>query len=442
MKLKVTVELFDDADKLLLSQQTQEVIELSRQIKKGAKTNMDIKQHQQINGFLEKAIFEAKLKNMVLQCSCGSKEVIRNGYKKRKIKTLHGDIELNWPKIYCRRCNKHQLANKELLPKDSNINQDLEKVILELLPLTTSFEALANVLEKTKGIQVSPKEIERIVIQRGQHIKKLQTAEYEKIDEVTDKIKPEQAERLYIGADGTYVHSAEKNSRSFEGKFGVVFSDKVANISKNRNLLLRKRYCSSFLGKQDFGELLNVTAYKMGLEIAQETIYVCDGDRSLWKIKKEHFPAARGILDWNHISRNLHTAMLIIEDEQKRRKKSKKISDLLWHGKIRESLSILQRIIKETEGSRSVHIEKLKAFKKYIENNREWIINYEEARENGYYVGSSIMEGTINTIAANRLKKKRSRKWLRVGADSVARIITTMANNEFNSTWEKIYSLN
>ena len=185
---------------------------------------------------------------MQLKCSCGNKEIIRNGYKKRRIKTLHGRIELNWPKIYCPRCNKHQLANKELLPKDGNINQDLEKVVLELLPLTTSFEALAEVLLKTKGIEVSPKEIERIVIQRGQHIKKVQTAEYERIDEVTDKIKPKQGERLYIGADGTYIHSAEKDRKSFEGKFGIVFSDKVANISKGRNILLNKRYCSSFCG--------------------------------------------------------------------------------------------------------------------------------------------------------------------------------------------------
>lgn len=179
----------------------------------------------------------------------------------------------------------------------------------------------------------------------------------------------------------------------------------------------------------------------MGLEQAQETIYVCDGERSLWKIKQEHFPAAWRILDWNHINRNLHKAMLVVEDEEKRKKQTKMVSDLLWHGKIGESLSI--RIIKNTEcNNNRPDVEKLKEFKKYIENNREWIIDYEEAKSKGYYVGSSIMEGTINTIASNRLKKRRSRKWLRVGADSVARIITTMANNEFTSMWNEIYSLN
>lgn len=440
MKMKVTVELFDDADKLLLSQQTQEIIELNQQIQKGTKTNMDINQHRKVSNFIEKTIFEAKLKRMVLQCSCGNKDVIRNGYKKRKIKTIHGEIELNWPKIYCPKCNSHQLADKELLPEDSNINQDLEKVILELMPLTTSFEALSDVLKKTKGIEVSPKEIERIVIERGQHIKKLQTDEYERIDEAIDMIKPKPVDRLYIAADGTYVHSAEKNRESFEGKFGIVFSDEIANISKGRNILLHKRYCASFFGKEDFGELLNVSAYKMGLDSAMELIYVCDGDKSLWKIKKEHFPTALGILDWNHISRNLHKAMLIIEDEPKRKRLAREISDLIWHGQITKPLSKLERLIKEY--SAHPEIDKLKEFKTYIENNREWIIDYEETKKRGYYVSSSIMEGTINTIAANRLKKRRSRKWLRVGADSVSRIISTIANNEFDSVWDQIYSLN
>lgn len=153
---------------------------------------------------------------------------------------------------------------KDKLPKDSNINQDLERLVLELVPLTTSYEALSELLFKLRGIRISPKEIERIVIQRGKQIKDMQTQEYQRIDEVLKDIKPKPPERLYISADGTYVHSAEKDSRSFEGKFGVVFTDTLAHISKNRNFLLNKRYCSSFYGKEDFGELLNISAYKDG----------------------------------------------------------------------------------------------------------------------------------------------------------------------------------
>lgn len=59
-------------------------------------------------------------------------------------------------------------------------------------------------------------------------------------------------------------------------------------------------------------------AYKMRLDTAKEIIYVCDGDKSLWKIKEEHFGEAKGMLDWDHISCNLNKALRIIEDKGKR----------------------------------------------------------------------------------------------------------------------------
>jgi len=77
----------------------------------------------------------------------------------------------------------------------------------------------------------------------------------------------------------------------------------------------------------------------------------------------------------------------------RRRRLSKEISDLLWHGKITKPLSILEAIIREYHDNPDIN--RLIEFKTYIENNREWIIDYEEARNNGYYVGSSIMEGAI-----------------------------------------------
>ncbi|MBI4947232.1 MAG: hypothetical protein HY840_12635 [Bacteroidetes bacterium] len=331
---------------------------------------------------------------------------------------------------------------KDKLPKNSNINQDLERLVLELVPLTTSYEALSELLFKLRGIRISPKEIERIVIQRGKQLKDMQTDEYQRIDDVLKETKPKPTDRLYISADGTYVHSAEKDSHDFEGKFGVVFTDTVAHISKNRNFLLSKRYCSSFYGKEDFGELLNLTAYKMGIDSAQEVIYICDGDKSLWKIKREHFPLALGILDWTHISRNLHKALVIIEDEKKRKAKTKHLKSLLYHGNTEKTLSCLNRLILKEQKNNQVNdkLKYLTEFKGYLENNRDYIIDYEKTRSAGYLISSSVMESTINTIAANRLKKNRSRKWIRAGADGVSRVITAIKNNEWEKVWDHIYT--
>lgn len=441
MKLRISLEVFSDANRLL-SKETLEIINISNQINLGAKTDIDIDTYQRINSSLERQLLQAKLNQIKPQCVCGSKRYKKNGSVPRKLKTLNNDINLKAPKIYCKKCHKYTQMGKDKLPKDSNINQDLERLVLELVPLTTSYEALSELLFKLRGIRISPKEIERIVIQRGKQIKDMQTAEYQRIDDVLKEAKPNPTDKLYISADGTYVHSAEKDSKSFEGKFGVVFTNRLAHISKNRNLLLDKRYCSSFYGKEDFGELLNVTAYKMGLDTARETIYICDGDKSLWKIKQEHFPNSKGILDWTHISRNLHRALVLIADEKKRRRKTQQLKSLLYHGNTEKALSSLNRLIRQQQKEQqpSDKSEYLIEFKGYIENNRDYIIDYEKARTDGYLISSSVMESTINTIAANRLKKNRSRRWIRAGADGVSRVIVAIKNNEWDKVWSHIYT--
>lgn len=442
MKLKISLEVFSDANRLL-SKETLEIINISNQINLGAKTDIDIDTYQRINSSVERQLLQAKLNQIKPECVCGSKRHKKNGSVARKLKTLNNDISLKVPKIYCKKCHKYTQMGKDKLPKDSNINQDLERLVLELVSLTTSYEALSELLFKLRGIRISAKEIERIVIQRGKQLKDMQTQEYQRIDNVLKETPPPQpVNKLYISADGTYVHSAERDSKSFEGKFGVVFTDRLAHISKNRNFLLNKRYCSSFWGKEDFGELLNLTAYRMGLDTAKETIYICDGDKSLWKIKQEHFPNSKGILDWTHISRNLHRALVIIEDEKKRKAKTKHLKSLLYHGSTEKALSLLNRLILKEQKSNRLNdkLKYLTEFKGYLENNQDYIINYEKAQAGGYLISSSVMESTINTIAANRLKKNRSRKWIRAGADGVSRVITAIKNNEWEKVWNHIYT--
>ena len=180
----------------------------------------------------------------------------------------------------------------------------------------------------------------------------------------------------------------------------------------------------------------------MGLDNAQETIYICDGDKSLWKIKQEHFPNSKGILDWTHISRNLSRALAFIEDEKKHKRKTKQLKSLLYHGNTQKTLSLLNRLIlqQQKDNLPPKQLEALVEFKGYLENNQDYIIDYEKAKNDGYLISSSVMESTINTIAANRLKKNRSRKWIRAGADGVSRVITAIKNNEWEKVWNHIYT--
>lgn len=315
---------------------------------------------------------------------------------------------------------------------------------MELVPLTVSFEACSTVWKKTRHLKISGKEIERVVISRGAQIRTLQEVEYEKEQE---PILAEPPARLYISCDGTYCHSAEEGRQRIEGRLGMVFTDKEAEISKGRKVLLEKRYCASFFGKDDFADQLEREALKFHVEKAGRVIFTADGEKALWKIKEDRFPQALGILDWNHLSRKLTEGLVVIESRSEREKETEKIRSFLWEGKVDEALKDLKRLEareskKEDLGERQrKHLGTLHEYIEYVENNRPWIIDYEKAASQGLFIGSSIMESGINHMLANRLKKKRGRQWTRKGADSVARIVTTIANGDWQETWSKI-SLN
>lgn len=444
MRLKVTIEVFSDGGKEL-SKETVEIAKISNELELGAKTEVDVLRLRGVNQVIERSVLQAKIQEEPKGCECGSKRYKSNGSDGRVIKGINGEIEVRVGKIYCYGCGGYRTVGNKKLPPEGNISQELERLILELVPMTISYEGLSEVLYKLRGIKISPKEIERIVKERGKQIRDLQRDDYEQIDERLKEEKPKGKKRLYISSDGTYVHSVEGDKQKMEGKFGVVFSDEMAKVSRGHNMLMEKRYCSTFYGKEEFGEMLNATAYRMGLEQSKEVIYLCDGEKSLWDIKGKYFGEAKGILDWNHVSRNLHKSLVVMEDNEKRKAKSQEIGDLLYTGEVVKALEKIEKLIRrlqKQEGVSEKRLEKLKEFKGYIKNNQDYIIDYGKAKEEGYFISSSVMEATVNLIGANRLKKKRGRQWTRLGADGVTRVIGCIKNNEWNKVWNEIYTKN
>lgn len=247
---------------------------------------------------MRKRSLKAKPALVFLKCDCPrAPHHQRNGSKFRELITLHHALELKWPQARCTRCGRSGLLSESHLISEARISAPLEKLILEIAPLSVSYEAASQILEKTRGISISAKEIERIVLRRGTQIAQLQAEELAAIDQALTQHPPKAPQRLYIGADGMYVQSQEGRGRRFEGKFGIVFTDERAEVSKNRFQLLNKRYVASFRGKEDFSGLLQTAAYRMGVDQAKETLFVSDGEACLWEIKREYFPQALGILD-------------------------------------------------------------------------------------------------------------------------------------------------
>lgn len=120
----------------------------------------------------------------------------------------------------------------------------------------------------------------------------------------------------------------------------------------------------------------------------------------------------------------------------------KELSSLLWRGQTSLALERLESLLARSQRNLSPEkeqkLEALKAFKSYVQNNQDWIIDYETYQKRGYYIGSSIVESTVNHLGSFRLKKKRSRQWTRQGADAMSRLLVTIKNKELDTYWKQI----
>lgn len=78
MKVKVTLEVFSDAGRLL-SKEALDIIGLSNEISQGAKNDIDICNYQRINSAIERQLLQAKISQTKPICKCGSKRIKKNG---------------------------------------------------------------------------------------------------------------------------------------------------------------------------------------------------------------------------------------------------------------------------------------------------------------------------------------------------------------------------
>jgi hypothetical protein len=138
-----------------------------------------------------------------------------------------------------------------------------------------------------------------------------------------------------------------------------------------------------------------------------------DGHSGIWKIIKEFNPPGekREILDWYHLMENLNKV-------GGSRKRLKEAENLLWCGKIDETITLMSQVKKK----------KAENFCNYLETHRERIVNY------GYYqeeqicsIGSGAVESTVKQI--DRRLKISGAQWNKENIPQVLKHRCAYLNN-------------
>jgi hypothetical protein len=239
---------------------------------------------------------------------------------------------------------------------------------------------------------------------------------------------------LLVGLDGGWIKSREQK-RGMEGKGGVIVNEMEPLGKRGRRRMTSRRYVATFEPASVLGTLSYAATCALGAEEATEQMVV--GDGADW-IKTEadlHFPQAVKILDWPHLWRKIHAAIRAARPGQSqparefRKEQYEHLSLLLWYGRVDAALAHLHAL---RPGANQEPIDTLEEAITYVDNQREWIGDYQQWQEAGYPVGSGLVERGVAVVINPRMKR-RGMRWKRANATAVV----ALRGHMLNTAWEK-----
>jgi hypothetical protein len=237
---------------------------------------------------------------------------------------------------------------------------------------------------------------------------------------------------LQVGLDGGWLLSREQKG-GMEGKIGVVASQ-VEEVGKHgRHRLTKRRYVATFGPAEEVGRLTYAAACQLNATEAWRQVVLGDGANWIKTQASEHFPDALKILDWPHLWRKIRDAVRACQPGKHparrawRKAQYEVLLPLLWQG---EGEQALRHLLSLRPLSGEVPPPWEEAIR-YLETQGEWMGNYQHWQEQGYPVGSGLVERAVALVINVRMKK-RGMRWKRANATAVV----ALRVQQINAAWD------
>jgi hypothetical protein len=393
---------------------------------------------------------------------CSGSQVRLEGTVARTLHTQFGRIRLGQRRIRCQQCGHRWCPARHLLAslKQTRVTEPLREAAV-LAGASWPYRQAAQVLHRLSGAQISAEEIRLLTSEQGQQQAQKQQREAQACcpsPSVSQETAPSTPPLAVIGMDGGWIGSREQRG-GMEGKIAVIATDKQVfepeprpdptsltfyEISKRirhgmriepgepRARWKKRTYVATFASSSQLGQLAAHAAQRLDID-QSSTVIVGDGANWIKQEAQRHFAGATCILDWPHLWRVVgkavrETASLQQRSAAWRRRNSQQISQWLWQGKGEFALEQL-RSWRDCEQDQPVGKALLTALR-YLEQQRSWMGNYEQWKQDGFPVGSGIIERAV-ALVINRRMKKRGMRWLRTNATAMVALRTSLLNTDW-----------
>lgn len=384
---------------------------------------------------------------------CDDAQSQSQGTVARRVLTCFGQVVLHLRRQRCGACGRRFRPAQGCLQAlaGSNVTPALGAACA-LAGASWPYATAARVLHDLCGAQVSHEEVRRWTVRQGRQAAQNQQVEAEALLAPTaEQVRVERdaaarrvrlgepgeplratppPQRLTVGLDGGWLPSHDQPG-GMEGKVGVVATGVEAVGAHGRQRLSPRRYVATFGTSEQVGTLTYAAAVALGGTEAREQVVLGDGAAWIKTQAAWHFPEAVAILDWAHVARALHKTIRAARPgrahKQTRRDLHQTLPDLLWHGDLEATLAAL-RALRPAAPAEPVAL--LEATLRYLEGQRAWLGDYAAWRQQGYPVGSGLIERAV-AIVINWRMKGRGMRWRRANASAVV----ALRVRELNAGW-------
>lgn len=189
-----------------------------------------------------------------------------------------------------------------------------------------------------------------------------------------------------------------------------------------------------------FGYRIYTEAWRRGWEWAATKIVIGDGAVWIWNLADQHFPGAVQIVDLYHARQHLWdlAALLYPQDGAAKKRWMTPLRDLLDYGPTELLVEWLREIAAEHAGAQPGLAEEIGKQADYFETNTPRMRS-PEFREQGFFIGSGVIEAGCKSIVGVRLKQS-GMFWTVRGANDIIALRCCRFNQRFEDFWAESWA--
>jgi hypothetical protein len=253
---------------------------------------------------------------------------------------------------------------------------------------------------------------------------------------------------LYVENDGTGVPSRAKElagrpgkqpdgtAKTREAKLGCVFTQ---TSTDKDGAPMRDPDSTSYVGTmgdcRESGKLLRAEAIRRGLALAQTTVFLGDGAAWIWENARLYFPTAIQILDFYHAVEHLGVLVKTLYGDSEFSTAQQSVwaselkrSDAL--GIIAQAEGLLESLPDLDQEKQDIVRREIAYFTTHAERTR-----YGYFREQGYFIGSGVIEAGCKSVIGARLKQS-GMFWSGSGAENILGLRCLIKSPHFQAAWQ------